>query len=104
LIALKELIALYIKQPKKLSIQLAVELTGISKRTLQRVLSSKATTYSDLIDQVRFNMALPLLNDKSHSITDISFELGYADVAHFSRAFKRITGMPRKSYKKILNK
>lgn len=102
LIALKELIALYIKQTKQPTIELTAEMAGVSKRTLQRFLNSKDTSYSDLLDEVRFNMALPLLNDKSNSITDISFELGYANVAHFSRAFKRITGMSPKSYRKIL--
>ena len=104
LIALQELIALYIKQSKQPSIELAAELAGVSKRTLQRFLNSKATTYSDLLDQVKFNMAVPLLNDKSNSITDISLELGYANVAHFSRAFKRITGMSPKDYRIMLNK
>jgi AraC-like DNA-binding protein len=49
-------------------------------------------------------MAVPLLNDTSSSITDITLELGYANVAHFSRAFKRITGMSPKEYSNMLNK
>ena len=104
LVALKDLIALYIRQYKKPTIELAAELAGVGKRTLQRFLRSKATCYSDLIDEVRYNMALPLLNDNSYTITDISFDLGYADVAHFSRAFKRITGMSPKEYRNMLNK
>ena len=104
LIALKDLIALYIRQYKKPTIELAAELAGVGTRTLQRFLRSKATCYSDLIDEVRYNMALPLLNDNSYTITDISFDLGYADVAHFSRAFKRITGMSPKEYRNTLNK
>ena len=102
LVALKELITLYARQSKKPSIELAAELAGVSRRTLQRFLNSKATSYSDLLDEVKFNMALPLLADKSNSITEISFELGYANVAHFSRAFKRITGMSPKTYRRML--
>lgn len=102
LVALKELITLYATQTKMPSIELTAELAGVSRRTLQRFLSSKATSFSELLDEVKFNVALPLLADKSNSITGISFELGYANVAHFSRAFKRITGMSPKSYRNML--
>lgn len=101
-VALQELIALSIRQSRQPTIELAAEVTGLSKRTLQRYLGSKATTYTGLVDQVRFNLAIPLLNDESNSITAISYELGYSNVAHFSRAFKRITGMSPRSYRRML--
>lgn len=100
--ALKQLIATYARQSQQPTIELAANLAGVSKRTLQRFLSDRTTTYSELLDQVRFDMALPLLCDRSNSITDISNELGYANVAHFSRAFKRATGMSPVSYRKML--
>ncbi len=103
LMALKELITLYARQYKMPSIELTSELAGVSRRTLQRFLHSKATSYSDLLDEVKFNMALPLLSDRSNSITAISVELGYSNVAHFSRAFKRITGMSPNTYRHLLN-
>ena len=99
--ALKELIATYTRQSQQPTIQHAAELAGVSKRTLQRFLKNRATTYSELVDQVRFDLALPLLSDRSYSITDISVQLGYSNVAHFSRAFKRITGMSPHAYRKI---
>ena len=99
--SLKRLIATYTRQSRQPTVELAAELAGVSKRTLQRFLSDKATTYSELVDQVRFDMALPLLSDRSYSITDISIQLAYANVAHFSRAFKRISGMSPNSYRKI---
>ena len=68
--ALQELISDHIRKSRKPSIEFAAEVAGVSTRTLQRYLSSKATSYSSLIDQVRFNMAMPLLNDGSVSITE----------------------------------
>jgi AraC-like DNA-binding protein len=100
--ALQELISNHIRQSKKASIDLAAEMAGVCPRTLQRYLSSKATSYSRLVDQVRFNMAVPLLIDDSVSICEIASELGYANVAHFSRAFCRITGMSPRSYRHLL--
>ena len=103
-IALKQLIATYARQSQQPSIEHIAGLAGVSKRTLQRFLNSMATSYSELVDQVRFDMALPLLHDKSYSITEISSQLGYADVAHFSRGFKRITGISPLAYRRILTK
>jgi len=102
LVALHKLISSYIQQSKQPTIEIAAEMIGVNKRTLQRFLSSKAMTYSSLVDQVRFNLALPLLKDESVTITEISYELGYSNVAHFSRAFRRITGMPPKAYRHML--
>lgn len=99
--ALKRLIATYTMPSQYPTIELAAEFAGVSKRTLQRFLSDKGTTYSGLVDQVRFDMATPLLRNRSYSISDISMQLAYSNVAHFSRAFKRISGMSPKSYRKI---
>ena len=102
-IALQELISQSIRQSKQPTIDLAAEITGLSSRTLQRYLASKATSFSKLVDQVRFNLAISLLNDASTSITAISYELGYSNVAHFSRAFRRMTGISPRAYRDILN-
>ena len=100
--ALQEIITLAIQQSRNPTIERVAVTTGISKRTLQRFLGSKATTYSKLVDQVRYNMAVPLLADPSNSITEIACDLGYANVAHFSRAFKRITGLSPRNYRYML--
>lgn len=99
--ALKELIAQRAWQTKQPSIELAAELAGVGKRTLQRYLSNNATSYRQLIDQVKYEIALPLLQDSSNSVTAISRELGYSDIAHFSRAFKRISGLSPRMYRKL---
>ena len=103
-IALQELISQSIRQSKQPTIDLETEMTGLSSRTLQRYLASKATSFSKLVDQVRFNLAISLLNDASSSITTISYELGYSNVAHFSRAFRRMTGISPRAYRNALSK
>ena len=102
--ALHELISDHIRSSKRPSLEFAARVAGISTRSLQRYLKSKSTSYAGVVDQVRFNMAIPLLNDASVSISDIAHELGYANVAHFSRAFSRITGMSPRSYRGLLKK
>lgn len=102
LVALHQLITSCIRESNAPTIESAAELVGVSKRSLQRFLRSKSTTYTGLVDQIRFNMALPLLNDDSVAITEIAYELGYSNVAHFSRAFRRITGMSPRAYRHVL--
>ena len=85
-----------------LNIEHAADMAGVSTRTLQRFLQQKGTTYTQLIDQARFDLAVPLLGDKANTITAIAYELGYTDVAHFSRAFRRITGMSPRTYRQKL--
>jgi AraC-like DNA-binding protein len=73
-------------------IYLASQITGTSPRTLQRRLAEEGLTYFRLVEQVRFDTAIGLLQDPSFKLLNIAIELGYSDAAHFTRAFKRWTG------------
>jgi len=64
---------------------------AMSTRTLQRRLEEFGTSYQDLVDGSRAALAQSLLRDTAHSITDVAFELGYADLKSFYRAFRRWT-------------
>jgi AraC-like DNA-binding protein len=64
---------------------------AMSTRTLQRRLEEHDTSYQDLVDDVRSAMARTLLRDRARSIIDVAFELGYADLKGFYRAFRRWT-------------
>jgi AraC-like DNA-binding protein len=59
---------------------------------VQRRLEQHGTSYQDLVDDVRATMARTLLKDRTRSIIDVAFELGYADLKGFYRAFRRWTG------------
>jgi AraC-like DNA-binding protein len=65
---------------------------AMSTRTVQRRLEEHGTRYHDLVDEVRAAMARTLLRDRTRSIIDVAFELGYADLKGFYRAFRRWTG------------
>jgi AraC-like DNA-binding protein len=67
---------------------------GMTRRTLQRRLGEKGDTFSRLLDDMLKERASVLLAARKRPITDIAFELGYSDPAHFSRAFTRWTGVP----------
>jgi AraC-like DNA-binding protein len=67
---------------------------GMSARTLQRRLEQEQTRFSEVLDRARLAEARRLLADPSTTLTDAAFRLGFADLATFSRAFKRWTGVP----------
>ena len=72
---------------------LVAEIAGMSERTLQRRLAQSGSTYSKIVQEARFSIASELLADPHLNITDIAFAAGYDNTPHFSRAFKRLTGM-----------
>jgi AraC-like DNA-binding protein len=80
-------------------VHLATEITGLSLRTLQRRLGEEGFTYSRLVEKTRFEQAVIWLQDPRVKLVDITLELGYSDPAHFTRAFKRWTGLSPREYR-----
>ncbi len=66
----------------------------VSVRTLQRRLQDCGLSFKALVDELRRSVAIQLVLAGEHAATEIAFMLGYSDQAHFTRAFKRRTGMP----------
>ena len=75
-------------------------MAGISTRTLQRHLKQLWLSYSELVEQVRFEKASKLLRESDLKSLYIAFELGYTDPSHFSRAFKRLASMSPREYRR----
>ncbi len=71
----------------------------MSPRSLQRKLAEVDTTYKQLVDETRRDMALGYVADRTKSITDITFLLGFSGQSAFTRAFKRWTGMSPTDYR-----
>ncbi len=67
---------------------------GMSGRTLQRRLVAEGTRFGAELDRVRESRARVLLLDRSLSLSEIGWMLGFSDQSAFSRAFRRWTGGP----------
>ncbi len=65
---------------------------GVSQRTFARRLSQEGLTFSELLDNLRSDLANRHLADRDLAISQIAWLLGYQDVGAFSHAFKRWTG------------
>ena len=83
----------------EVSSDLMAEQLHMSRRTLQRKLAEADLTYHKLVDDTRRDLALRHLEDPRHSITDVTFLLGFSQQSAFTRAFKRWTGMSPTEYR-----
>jgi len=73
---------------------------NISPRTLRRRLTGERTSYKSIVEDIRKNKAIDLLQTTTHSTQQIAAELGYSDLSNFYRAFKRWTGRNPGFYRK----
>lgn len=61
-----------------------------------------AYTFSEYITNLRMKKASELLNDRSLTITDICYKIGYKDYFYFNKVFKKYHGVTPASYKKSM--
>ncbi|HYR83066.1 MAG TPA: AraC family transcriptional regulator [Terriglobia bacterium] len=64
----------------------------MSVRSLNRHLAGEGTTYRELLDQLRKELAARHLGDARVSIAEVAFLLGFSELSAFYRAFHRWTG------------
>lgn len=56
-------------------------------------------SFSELLNEVRIREAKRLLSDYTLRIGDVAEMVGFLDIAHFSRVFKKYVGMPANEYR-----
>jgi AraC-like DNA-binding protein/ribosomal protein L39E len=61
---------------------------------------SLGVPFKSLLAAVRIRRAQQLLALAEHSITEISLEVGFGDLSHFERTFKRIVGTNPREYRR----
>jgi AraC-like DNA-binding protein len=67
-------------------------LFSLHPRTLHRRLKANGTSFQQLVDNVRFEIARQSLENSSLEVTQIAAMLHYADPSAFTRAFRRWSG------------
>jgi AraC-like DNA-binding protein len=72
----------------------------MSARTLQHKLASRGTSFHRVIEELRRELACGYLEDRSQSIGEIAYRLGFTNVSNFSRAFRRWTGTGPAEYRR----
>jgi AraC-like DNA-binding protein len=71
----------------------------VSLRSLQRRLKEEDTSFRDLLEETRQQLARQYLRDGRRSIGEITYLLGFTEPSNFTRAFKRWTGKSPAQYR-----
>jgi AraC-like DNA-binding protein len=72
---------------------------GLSSRTLQRKLKEEGTSYAQILNDTRKELASQYISNSRLSISEISYLLGFAEPTNFTRAFRRWTGKSPSEYR-----
>jgi AraC-like DNA-binding protein len=72
---------------------------GLHERTFGRRLQAAGTTFRQLLDATRADVAKQLLHDTRSPIGRIAESLGYTDATAFTRAFRGWTGMTPREFR-----
>lgn len=91
---------------RKLTLSEVAEKTYVSQWHLSKLLNRYSEqSFSDILNRVRIDHAKQLLADPALRIGDISEKVGFLDLAHFSRVFKKQEGISANEYRnKILGR
>tara|TARA_R110002110_G_scaffold205066_1_gene416709 strand:+ start:108761 stop:109792 length:1032 start_codon:yes stop_codon:yes gene_type:complete len=73
---------------------------AVNKRTLQRELKAHNTSYQNLLDEVRSDIARQYLLQSNGSLTALAEMLCYSDLSTFSTAFRQLNGLSPSDWKK----
>ena len=65
---------------------------GMSARSVQRRLQGEATSFQRVLDDLRREIAIEYLKERTSSIAEVALLLGFSDQTAFHRAFVRWTG------------
>lgn len=88
---------------EKLTLNQVAEQCYVSQWHLSKLLNREVKrNFYDILNQIRVDRAKELLVDGSLRISDVSDLVGYGEAAHFSRVFKKETGMSANEYRSTL--
>ncbi|MDF2543313.1 MAG: putative response regulatory protein [Herbinix sp.] len=89
---------------RKLTLSDVAEKTYVSQWHLSKLLNlHTGQNFSEILNDIRIREAKELLKNPSLRIGDVAEMVGYVDMAHFSRMFKKILGIPATEYRNTVS-
>ena len=88
---------------KKVSQTEVARRCGVSSCQFSRIFKQvHGTTFQEYVLRRRMGQAVKLLQNPSASITDVCYTVGFNDLSHFTRIFRRYIGVAPSAYRKNL--
>ena len=85
---------------EKLTLNKVADQIYVSQWHLSKLLNKQeGKNFSEILNQIRINKAKDLLKNPALRIADIAEQVGFMDVAHFSRVFKKTAGVSPNEYR-----
>ena len=82
----------------------AAKVLAMSPRSLERRLNEEGTSYTAVLRELRRDLAMQYLGDKTLGIGQIAWLLGYSEVSSFNHAFRRWTSTNPKTVRARLGR
>lgn len=87
----------------KITLNEVADNTYVSQWHLSRLLNKyKNQSFCDILNNIRISKAKEMLSDPSLKIHDVARIVGFTDVTHFSKTFKKINGISPNEYRNTL--
>lgn len=89
---------------RKITLKEVADNTYVSQWHLSKLLNRHTgQSFSELLNHARIDQAKILLKNPALRIGDVAEEVGFLDLAHFSRVFKKVTGVSANEYRNKMN-
>jgi AraC-like DNA-binding protein len=72
---------------------------AMSESAFQKKLKAAGTSYQELLDETRTELAKLHLSDPDMSVDEVAYMLGFSDCSNFTRAFKRWLGVSPREFR-----
>jgi AraC-like DNA-binding protein len=77
---------------RRVSVEAVARLFNMHRRTLSRRLRLEGTSFDEILDEVRFEIASQLVADTEMPLSQVAAALDYSEASAFTRAFRRWSG------------
>jgi AraC-like DNA-binding protein len=84
---------------RKIKIEEIAEVANLSAEAFCRYFKLRTRkTYTNFLNEVRVSNACKMLIEKEKNVQEICYEVGFSNLSHFNRTFKKVTGKTPKAY------
>ena len=94
-----------INYPDNIDLQTVANHLQISTWHLSKLLKRETgNNFVDILNEIRIDAAKKLLTESNYKIYEIASQVGYSDIAYFSKIFKRTTGVTPSQFRNKMYK